>query len=75
MIKLQGDLEDEMRKTGWSGTKLSPQEAYDHISKIMKRNKNKAKNNTELATVFNKALIKAGVADLHRVWSNRYYVI
>jgi predicted ATP-dependent endonuclease of OLD family len=72
-IKLQGDLEDEMRKTGWSGKKTSPKEAYDHISRIMKRSRNKVKNGTDLAVVFNKALMKVGVVDIPKVWSNRYY--
>lgn len=74
-IKLQGDLEDEMRKTGWSGKKIGPKEAYDHISRIMKRSKNKVKNGTDLGKVFNKALIKVGVVDIANVWCNRYYAV
>ncbi|MGB8936251.1 MAG: AAA family ATPase [Candidatus Nitrosopolaris sp.] len=72
-IKLQGDLEDEMTKIGWSVKKLTPQEAYDHISMTMKRSKNKVKNSTNLANVFDKALTKVGIEDPSKVWSKRYY--
>lgn len=68
-VKLNKKLEDELRRLGWKGARLSsadPAKVYDFVFDTMQQDKEKVKK-TKLAQVFNLALESVG-ADITKIW-------